>query len=58
MSTDLVLHFWPFEFNGNVRMVLGQGYVMCGEAGRETRDDGGLAAAGQRQGNIDIDGVI
>ena len=39
-------------------MVLGQGYVMCGEAGRETRDDGGLAAAGQRQGNIDIDGVI
>ena len=39
-------------------MVLGQqGYVMFGEAGRQTRDDGGLATAIQRQGNTDIGDV-
>ena len=39
-------------------MVLGQeGYVMCGEAWRETRDDGGPATAIQRRGNTDIGDV-
>ena len=41
-SCDIITRL--FNGNSNESLVLGQGgYVMCGEAGRETRDDGGPA---------------